>query len=78
MSDKSYPFPSRKSTYWLDPATGCYDETVRMFEAQSDEDKKRNKTQQYVKQHPKKSITTPSHQKRLLIGFLTHALLMRL
>jgi len=43
MSDKSYPFPSSKSSYWLGPTTGSYDDAVRMFEAQSDEDKKRNK-----------------------------------
>lgn len=42
MSDKSYPFPSRTSMYWLDPTTCSYDEAVSMFEAQSNEDKKRN------------------------------------
>jgi len=59
MSDKSYPFPSRKSTYWLDPTTGSYDEAVRMFNAQSEEDKKRNKNPTTCKAASKEEHSYP-------------------
>lgn len=60
MSEKSYPFPSSNSSYWLDRATCSYDEAVQLFEAQSDEDKKRMKNPTTVKkQAPKEEYPYP-------------------
>jgi hypothetical protein len=44
MSENPYPFPSKTSMYWLDPATCSYDEAVTLFEAQSEYDKRHRRS----------------------------------
>ena len=63
MSENSYPFPSKTSMYWLDPATCSYDEAVKLFEAQNEDDKKHRKspstTRKLSQQAPKEEYPYP-------------------